>query len=83
MNKAENTFIVIKAVDGEIEIKGEFKNRYEAEERLVEVIADTISNFDDYEPEDIESIIELGYENTSYGSIYIEEDGEVPEGANI
>lgn len=74
---------VIKVDDGEMEIHGEFENLYEAEERLISVIADTISNFDDYEPEDIESIIELGYENTSYGSIYIEDDGEVPEGANI
>ena len=76
-------FKVIKAVDDDVTVEGSFGTRDLAEERLIAVIADTITNFDDYEAEDIEAVIEQGYENTSYGSIYIEEDGEAPEGANI
>jgi hypothetical protein len=76
-------FKVIKVIDDEVTVEGSFGTRDLAENRLIAVIVETITNFDDYEAEDIEALIEQGYENTNYGSIYIEEDGEAPEGANI
>jgi|LakMenE01Jun11ns_1017448.scaffolds.fasta_scaffold9330276_2 hypothetical protein len=74
---------VIKNIDEEVTVEGEFLTRDLAEERLIDVIADTISNFDDYDFEDIDAIMERGFENTSFGSMYIEEYGEIPEGANV
>ena len=72
-------FKVIKDDDyNGLEIEGEYDNRDEAELRLVDVVANTVSNFDEYEYEDIDTIIKRGYENYGAGTIYIEEDGIKP-----
>lgn len=60
------------------EKEGSYDNREMAELRLIDVIANTISNFDEYEYEDIEAIREQGYERYGSGAIWIEEDGVRP-----
>jgi hypothetical protein len=61
-----------------IEIEGEFSTRAEAELRLIDVIANTISNFDEYESEDIDCIMDKGFEHYGRGVIFIEENGRDP-----
>ena len=60
------------------EEEGEYDNREDAELRLIDVIAYTISNFDEYEHEDVEAIREQGYERFGAGIVFIEEDGIRP-----
>lgn len=60
------------------EKEGSYDNREEAELRLVDVLAYTISNFDEYDCRDIEDIREQGYERYGAGAIWIEEDGVRP-----
>ena len=71
-------FKVIKEDKFGSEIEGEYDNREMAEARLIDVIANTISNFNDYESNDIDDIIEKGFERYGMGVIYIEEDGIKP-----
>jgi len=58
--------------------EGSYDNREDAELRLVDVVAYTVSNFDEYEHEDVEAIREQGYERFGAGIIWIEEDGVSP-----
>jgi len=46
-----------------------------AEASLIEVLEDTISNFDAYSAADIEAISEQKYERWGGGILFIEEDG--------
>ena len=71
-------FKVVKEDKFGSEIEGEYDNREMAEARLIDVIANTISNFNDYESNDIDDIIEKGFERYGMGVIYIEEDGIKP-----
>jgi hypothetical protein len=57
------------------EVEGEYETREEAELRLIDVLAYTISNFDEYECADIDAVREQGYERYGSGVIYIVEDG--------
>jgi len=58
--------------------EGSFDNRLDAELRFVDVVANTISNFDEYQEEDIDTIREQGYERFGAGIIWIEENGVRP-----
>ena len=58
--------------------EGSYDNREMAELRLIDVLAYTISNFDEYECEDIEAVREQGFERFGAGVIWIEEDGVRP-----
>jgi len=58
--------------------EGSYDNRELAELRLIDVLAYTISNFDEYECEDIEAVREQGFERFGAGVIWIEEDGVRP-----
>ena len=51
-----------------------------AEERLIDAVSDSISNFDEYTSCDIQAICEQGYENVNTYSINIEEDGILLQG---
>jgi len=74
---AEYKVIVESPVYGQEE-EGIYDNREDAELRLIDVIAYTISNFDEYEHEDVEAIREQGYERYGAGIVFIEEDGIRP-----
>lgn len=63
--------------NGKVE-EGSYDTREEAELRLVDIMAYTISNFDEYEFEDIDAVREQGYERFGAGIIWIEEDGISP-----
>jgi len=54
------------------ELVGVFDTIIEAEERFVEAVSNTISNFDEYTTEDIEIIKNQGYENFGAGKVYID-----------
>jgi len=58
--------------------EGSYDNREMAELRLIDVLAYTVSNFDEYECEDIEAVREQGFERFGAGVIWIEEDGVRP-----
>ena len=58
--------------------EGSYDNRELAELRLIDVLAYTVSNFDEYECEDIEAVREQGFERFGAGVIWIEEDGVRP-----
>ena len=58
--------------------EGSFDNRLDAELRFVDVVANTISNFDEYQEEDIDTIRNQGYERFGAGIIWIEENGVRP-----
>jgi hypothetical protein len=58
--------------------EGSFDNRLDAELRFVDVVASTVSNFDEYRDRDIDAIREQGYERFGAGVIWIEEDGVRP-----
>jgi len=60
------------------EVEGEFEDREMAELRLIDVIANTISNFDDYDSNDIDEIRYNGFERYGRGVIYIETNGIDP-----
>jgi hypothetical protein len=67
-----------KDSSGDKSKEGSYDNRLDAELRFVDVVAYTVSNFDEYECADIDAIIEQGYERFGAGTIWIEEDGVRP-----
>lgn len=71
-------FRVFKRSNGEKLKEGSYTNREEAELRLVDVLAYTVSNFDEYDDRDVETVREQGYERFGAGAIWIEEDGTRP-----
>ena len=71
-------FRVFKRVHGVKTKEGSFVNRDQAELRLIDVLAYSISNFNDYTDDDINAIREQGFEFFGAGAIWIEEDGIRP-----
>jgi len=74
----ETKYRVFKRSNDEKSKEGSYTSREEAELRLIDVVAYTISNFDEYDDRDVESIREQGYERFGAGAIWIEEDGVRP-----
>jgi hypothetical protein len=76
---ADSKFRVFKkSSDGTKSKEGSFDNRLDAELRFVDVVAYTVSNFDEYRDRDVDAIREQGYERFGAGIIWIEEDGVRP-----
>ena len=71
-------FRVFKRVHGVKTKEGSFVNRDQAELRLIDVLAYSVSNFDEYSYNDIDDIRTIGYEFFGGGAIWIEEDGVRP-----
>lgn len=69
---------VFKRVHGVKTKEGSFVNRDQAELRLIDVLAYSVSNFDEYSYNDIDDIRTIGYEFFGGGAIWIEEDGVRP-----
>ena len=69
---------VFKRSCGEKYKEGSYTSRDEAELRLIDVLAYSISNFNDYTDDDINAIREQGFEFFGAGAIWIEEDGVRP-----
>ena len=78
MAQYKTKYRVFKRSNGEKSKEGSFDNREMAELRMIDVLAYTISNFDEYECEDVEAIRDQGYERFGAGAIWIEEDGVRP-----
>jgi|SaaInlStandDraft_4_1057021.scaffolds.fasta_scaffold04747_3 hypothetical protein len=76
-------YTVIKIHNDETEVIDAFENRDDAERLLIEVISETVSNFNDYDTIHLDYIAQEGYDNYGAGTIYIDEDGFAPYGANI
>ncbi len=71
-------FRVFSRTNGEKSKEGSFDTREEASLRLIDVLAYTISNFNEYDEDDIMQLEEQGYERFGTGAIWIEEDGIRP-----
>lgn len=71
-------FSVVKRTNGITEQEGVYDHRDQAELRLIDVLAYTISNFEDYDADDIQAIRDQGFERFGSGAVWIEEDGSRP-----
>jgi len=60
------------------EVVYETDDREDAETSLIDCIACTISNFDEYSCDDIDEIQYQGFEGYGNGIIYIEDNGDKP-----
>lgn len=67
----------------EVLVSNEFESKKEVEKAFLDVASVSISNFDEYDFEEIETILEQGYENFGSGTVYIEENGLIPKGVQV